>query len=114
MTLFQILALSMLGVLLAFSLLSIWRKWTTRGGGLAWAMLWIAAGVVVADPDLTFRLAKPLGIQRGADLVVYCALLAMMVGFFMVYARLRRLRHDVTTLTRHLAIRDAYVSTDRK
>jgi len=31
----------------------------------------------------------------------------MLVGFFMVYARLRRLRRDLTLLTRHLAIREA-------
>jgi hypothetical protein len=114
MNLFQVIALSVLLVLLATSVLAVSKKWTTRGSGFAWAALWILAGVVVAKPDLTFKLAGPLGIHRGADLVVYCALLGMMVGFFMVYARLRRLRHDVTALTRHLAIRDAHVTPDRR
>ncbi|MEK7731822.1 MAG: DUF2304 family protein, partial [Planctomycetota bacterium] len=44
---------------------------------------------------------------RGADLVLYCAVIVMLIGFFMVYARLRRLRRDLTLLSRHLAIRDA-------
>jgi len=114
MNLFQLLALSILFVLFVLSLLAVSKKWTTRGGGLAWAALWIAAGVIVADPDLTFRLAEPLGIKRGADLVVYCALLGTMIGFFMVYARLRKLRHDVTALARHLAIKDAHVAPDRR
>jgi len=114
MNLFQILALSILVILLAMSLWAMSKKWTTRSGGLAWAALWIVAGVVVAKPDLTFSLAGPLGIKRGADLVVYCTLLGMTVGFFMIYARLRRLRHDVTALARHLAIREAHVADDRR
>lgn len=110
---FQIIALSVLAVLFILSVVAAARKWTSPGGGLAWATVWLVATVVVADPDITYKLADPLGIKRGADLVVYCALLGMTIGFFMVYARLRRLRQDVTALTRHLAIRDAGITADR-
>ncbi len=113
MNLFQIIALSVLAVLFILSVVAAAKKWTSPGGGLAWALVWLVAGIVVADPNITYKLADPLGIQRGADLVVYSALLGMTVGFFMVYARLRRLRQDVTTLTRHLAIRDAQLAANR-
>lgn len=109
---FQIIALSVLAVLFILSTVAAVKKWTSLGGGLAWATVWLVAGIVVADPEITFKLAEPLGIKRGADLIVYCALMGMTIGFFMVYARLRRLRQDVTTLTRHLAIRDAQVGAD--
>lgn len=48
-----------------------------------------------------------MGIGRGADLVFYCAVLAIMVRFWMVYIRLRRLRQEITLLVRHLAVREA-------
>lgn len=113
MNLFQIIALAILAVLFVTSLLAGFRKWTSLGGGIAWVGVWLAAGVVVAKPDITFTLAEPLGIKRGADLIVYCSLMAMTVGFFMVYARLRKLRQDITTLTRYISIREADAPSTR-
>jgi len=107
MNLFQILAVAVVTGLLALSIVAMARGWATRREGLAWAFVWLCTGVAIARPDLTTFVAQALGIRRGADLVLYCAVIVMLVGFFMVYARLRRLRRDLTLLTRHLAIRDA-------
>ena len=63
--------------------------------------------LAVAFPDLTPRVAKSVGIGRGADLVLYCAVLFMLAGFFFVYLRLVRLRRYVTELVRHIAILEA-------
>ena len=105
--LFQILALAVVTGLLALSLVAIVRGWATRREGIVWAFVWLCTGVAIARPDLTVLVAGALGIGRGADLILYCAVLVMLIGFFMVYARLRRLRRDLTLLSRHLAIRDA-------
>ncbi len=107
MNLFQILAVTVVTGLFFLSLAAMLRGWATRREGLAWAVVWLATGLAILLPDLTIVVAKALGIGRGADLVLYCAVIVMLVGFFMVYARLRRLRRDVTLLTRHLAIREA-------
>ena len=104
---FQILALAVVTGLLALSLVAMVRGWATRREGLAWAFVWLCTGIAIARPDLTVMVAGALGIGRGADLVLYCAVIVMLIGFFMVYARLRRLRRDLTLLSRHLAIRDA-------
>ena len=74
---------------------------------MAWALLWLVAGIAIARPGITAAVARALGIGRGADLVLYCTGVGMLVGVLMMYARLRRLRRDVTLLVRHLAIRDA-------
>jgi hypothetical protein len=107
MNLFQILAVAVVTGLFCLSLAAMLRGWATRREGLAWAVVWLATGLAILLPDLTIVVAKALGIGRGADLVLYCTVIVMLVGFFMVYARLRRLRRDVTLLTRHLAIREA-------
>ena len=107
MNLFQILATAMVTGLFCLSLAAMLRGWATRREGLAWSVVWLATGLAILQPDLTTVVAKSLGIHRGADLVLYCTVIVMLVGFFMVYARLRRLRRDVTLLTRHLALREA-------
>ena len=107
MNLFQILAIAVVTGLLALSLVAMVRGWATRREGLVWAFVWLCTGVAIARPDLTVLVAGAMGIGRGADLVLYCAVIVMLIGFFMVYARLRRLRRDLTLLSRHLAIRDA-------
>jgi hypothetical protein len=107
MNLFQILAVALVTGLFCLSLAAMLRGWATRREGLAWAVVWLATGLAILFPDLTIVVAKALGIGRGADLVLYCTVIVILVGFFMVYARLRRLRRDLTLLTRHLAIREA-------
>ena len=108
MNLFQISALAIVASLFVLSLLALLRGWTGRREGTAWVSIWFLAGLAITWPDLTTRVAKALGIQRGADLVLYCAVISMLSGFFMVYVRLRRLRRDVTLLTRRLAIEQAH------
>lgn len=107
MNAFQILGVgfSLLVVLLVAA--ALLRRRVARGPGVFWLLVWCAAAGAIAFPQATALAAAALGISRGADLVFYCAILAMMAGFFLVYARLRRLEASVTELTRYLAIRDA-------
>ncbi len=111
MSLFQVLALLVVGCLFFLSLLAMLRTWATRREGLMWALVWLAAAVAIIWPGVTRIVANALGIGRGADLVLYCAVVVMMVGFLMVYVRLRRIRRELTLLVRHLAIRDAVINT---
>ena len=108
--LFQILAIVVVGALFVLSLAAMVRGWATRREGIVWAVVWLCTGVAIAWPKVTAVVAHVLGIGRGADLVLYCAVVVMLIGFLTVYARLRRIQHDLTVLVRHLAIRDAVVS----
>lgn len=84
-----------------------WFRGGARRDRLFWAVVWLAAGTAIAWPRSTVLIAHALGIGRGADLVLYCAVLAMMIGFLMVYARLQRLSREITLLTRHIALRES-------
>lgn len=103
---FQIIALAVLAILFVGTLLAA-HKWIGRRGAAFWCLVWIAAGVAVVWPDLTTQIAKKLGVSRGLNLLVYTSVVVMLVGFMMIYARLRKLRRDMTLLVRELAIRDA-------
>jgi len=106
-SLFQVLALSGLVLLVIITIAATFRGSIGHMGAVAWLLVWIAAGIAIAWPTLTARMARLLGIGRGTDLVLYCAVVVMLVGFLMVYARLRRLRRELTLLVRHLAIEEA-------
>ena len=107
MNLFQVIALLVLMVLIVITVASTIRGRATRREGFAWVLVWLAAGVAIAWPNVTTKVAHLLGIRRGADLVLYCAVVVMMVGFLMVFVRLRRLQRELTLIVRHLAIHDA-------
>lgn len=107
MTGFQILALTALGTLL------IVTGWMKHRGRLSprtaylWIVIWFAAGLTVAIPSMTARVAQWLGVGRGVDLVLYSALLAFLGAYLFINARLRRIEHEITVITRHIALNEA-------
>lgn len=111
MNLFQVIALLVVALFLIVTLAAMFRGWATRREGLLWTLVWLATGVAIAWPDVTKKVANALGIGRGADLVLYSAVVVMLVGFLMVYVRLRRIQRELTLIVRHIAIRDAVKTT---
>ena len=107
MNLFQIVFLVLAACLFVGSLVAAARGWATRREGLISALIWLVAAMAVAWPDTTTRLARLVGLGRGVNLLLYCTVVVMMVGFFMIYIRLRRVRRELTLLVRHLAILEA-------
>jgi hypothetical protein len=109
---FQIVLICGGVVLLIGTLLASFRGWLSwREGVLATAV--ITAGTLAALwPDATTDIARRVGIQRGADLILYCTTIGMMIGFVMIYIRLRRLRRHLTLLVRELAILEARENTE--
>ncbi len=104
MTNFQTIGVTVAAVLFITTIAAATGRAINRRAAIAWLALWVGAGVAIARPSITIRIARLLGIGRGADLVFYCAILAMLIGFFVVYIRLKRLDHQITILVRHAAL----------
>ncbi len=104
---FQVLAVAILALLLLLTVAAAAAKKATRREAVFWCLAWLTGAAAIFRPDLTMTLARKLGIGRGADLLLYCAVGIMMVGFMMVYIRLRRLRREMTLIVRHMALKDA-------
>jgi hypothetical protein len=94
-------------IMITLSIAAIVRQRLRRTPGILWLILWIASATAILRPNLTQTVAKVIGIGRGADLVMYCGLLATAIGLFLLYLRLRHLEANITKIVRHMAIQDA-------
>jgi hypothetical protein len=107
MTVFQIIAVSFLVLLIAFSAWKMIQKKARKRVALTWILLWVFALAAVLVPDKITKLAHFLEIKRGADLILYCTVFAGLVSFFYLLTKLRAIQRQITLLTRQLAIKNA-------
>lgn len=90
------------------------RRGTISVGELIlWLAFWLAVGVCVLVPDITQRVARLLGVGRGADAVFYISLVGLSYAFFRLYLRMRHLEQEITLLVRKLALKEGPVRNDR-
>lgn len=111
MTPFQMILIMTFGLLCVGSLAASVVGLLPRRIALSLGAVWIAAAAAAYWPDVTTDVAQMVGIDRGRDLLLYCSVVVMMIGFMMVYVRMRRLRREMTVLVRELAMMHA-VETD--
>jgi hypothetical protein len=112
MRLFQLIALPFIAVMVIVSVRNLIKNRARLLAALFWVLLWVAILIAVAYPDTTTQLARRLGIYRGADLLVYSAVMAFSVGFYVVSLRLRQQSREITVLTRELALLEAERKND--
>jgi len=107
LTLFQWYALSLLFVIFVFELWQAARGERRRGFWTLRVVIWITAGLAIYRPELLTQLAKILGIQRGADLVLYMAVLFFVAIWIFLYSCYLRQQEQITLIVRRLAIQTA-------
>jgi hypothetical protein len=97
-----------------FVLLTLGRLWgrfrrhTISPVELAvWTGFWFALAVVVLVPDITWTLARLLGVGRGVDAVLYLAIVGLSYAMFRQYLHIRRVEQQLTQLVRQLALAQA-------
>lgn len=74
---------------------------------ILWVILWLLVALVFWQPDITGYLANFFGIQRGADLTVYLAIIVIFYLLFRIFIRLNKIDSDITRITRQDAIKNA-------
>ena len=84
----------------------------TLTAALFWILLWTLIILSVMFKEETSSLAQYFGIGRGADLLLFGAVLFLSYLSFRLYVRVEELRQELTRLIRALAIRE--VEEDRK
>jgi hypothetical protein len=107
MNLFQAIALLLFALLSALTLSAGLRGTVRKRVVVFWLALWGVGSTAIVWPHSTALVAHALGIGRGADLLLYSTALVMIVAFFYVYSRFRRVERQLTLLVRRLAIQNA-------
>jgi small membrane protein len=78
------------------------------------SLAFVSCGVLaVLTPDLVTRLANVVGVGRGADLLLYALVVAVLFAASSYGRRLRGLEDRIADLTREVAIREARLPETR-
>lgn len=112
-------------VLVAFGIFALSRVFIRfRRGGLPllalvlWVAFWCGVIFVALDPTATMGLARLLGVGRGADVVIYLALVALFYLLFRMFGKVEDLERQITRVVRAAALKDldgtAGSATDRR
>lgn len=73
---------------------------------LFWSAMWIAALVVLWEPNLSTRAANFVGIGRGADFVLYGSTILLFILTFRLYVAHDRIERIITEIVRQEALRN--------
>lgn len=94
-----------------FALTITFRQYRTRKVSLywfvVWAILWLVVILVALLPQATDPIAQKLGVERGADLLVYIAIVVLAYGLYKVLVRLEKVQKEITDVVRQVAITKA-------
>lgn len=100
-------------ILVAFALFALARTVSQFRRGrigviwtLGWSVVWVAVGIVVFLPNTAQVLARVLGVGRGADLVIYVALISLFFLLFKLFVKIEALERDISTLVRETALEE--------
>ena len=104
MNAFQIVIVIAMALLVIATMRGAARGAIRKRMAVVWLSIWFAAAIATIWPNSTAVVARTVGIGRGVDLVMYCSVFVMFIGFFYIYTRFRRLDHALTVLVRQLAI----------
>ena len=74
---------------------------------VVWLGVWASVATVAIWPNSTMILSSKLGVSRGADLVIYIAVVALLYSVFRLSLGIKRAERNITRLVRHIAIQGA-------
>lgn len=76
-----------------------------------WRLIMIAISLLgmtfVVFPSLSSKLAKFVGVGRGADLIIYLFMVFSFLYGIFLYAKLRKIQEDQTEIIKNIAIQQA-------
>ncbi len=78
-----------------------------------WSVFWIVVVFVAFLPQTTDLIANTVGVERGADLIVYIAVLVLSYAVYRLMVGQERMRQEITDLVRQIAILEARRDQER-
>lgn len=72
---------------------------------IGWFLLWSSVEVVIWNPAVTSSLAQILGIGRGADLIIYSAIIIIFYLIFRIYVKFEDMERQITQIVQAIALK---------
>ena len=101
----QIFLLALFALALIKVVMKYYRGELPSGSAISWVIFWLLAMAIVAQPDLTSKVAKLFGVGRGADVVVYLALVGLFFLVFRLMIKIEKLNREITKVVREKALK---------
>lgn len=97
-----------LAVLAIFSIFRTSRQYHKHQVSTHWFVLlilfWIIVVGVAYIPQTADVIAQSIGVERAADLLVYCSVLALFYGLYRTISRAQKQHQEITQLVRRIGI----------
>ena len=106
MNLIQILAIIFVIFAISRAILKFRRRDIKVTEFFMWLVFWLAVGVAFITPASLTKIANLLGIGRGADLVLYVAVVVVFYLMFRIFVRLEKMERDITKVVRKNTLKD--------
>ena len=71
-----------------------------------WGAIFLGAIFGIIQPEITSKIAKLVGIGRGADVVLYFSIVALFYLLFRLYVYVENLRHEISDIISQLALKE--------
>jgi hypothetical protein len=75
-------------------------------------IVFLSGIIAVALPNVTNKLAKLVGVGRGADLLLYLMVIIFYFAFILVYRKVEEIRERQTEIIRYITLQNAINNND--
>lgn len=101
-------------LIITFILFVVWRtslryrhQEITGREFFIWLIFWVLVAAATLAPKKTDLIAQFIGVERGADLLVYVSIIVLFFIVFKIIVKLEKIDREITRLVRQKAIGQA-------
>ncbi len=98
-------------IIILFILFVLWRTFLRFQKGditsrefFIWLVFWFMVAAATMAPKRTDIIAQLLGVERGADLLVYISIIVLFFTVFKIIVKLEKIDRDITKIVRKNAL----------
>ena len=100
-------------IIILFILFVLWRTAVRFKKGditsrelTIWVVFWVLVTIAALVPQKTDIVAQWLGVERGADLLVYISIIVLFFVVFKIIVKLEKIDRDITKVVRNTALKN--------
>lgn len=90
------------------------KKEITAKEFVFWLFFWALTLVAVSYPKITDKMAKLVGVSRGADLLVYFSIFILFFVVFKIFVKLEKMEMNITKIVRKISLNEKDSKTENQ